>query len=260
MNNHIEQYLLIQNKVLNTEFEKIKTLYGDSAVKGGNNEKVIAEFIKENYKCNFISTNVEIIDSFGNRTDEIDIAVNNNYQPFSAEKGQPLIAEGIDFVIQAKKTITTQEMDRIVRNARRLKALQRKHNKDDKFYMSIEDAKYFVTRIPYLVVAVDSQLTLETIAQKLKDSYEENKLEEQPDVIFVLDRGFIINFHEGKGTTWVLETGEKFVGFCAVESADKTLFELMRYIHSLPKIEKMTHPIKNYFPNPITYTIYGETN
>jgi len=260
MNNKIEQYLLMQNKALNAKFEQIKTTYGDSDVKGGNNEKVIAEFIKENYNCNFISPNVEIIDSFGNRSDEIDIAVNNKYQPFSAEYGQPLIAEGVDFVVQAKKTITSQEMDRIVRNARRLKVLQRKHNKDDKFYMSIEDVEYLVTRIPYLVVAVDSQLTLEAIAQKLKDSYEENQLEEQPDVIFVLDRGFVINFREGKGTTWALDTGERFVGFCVVHSTDKTLFELMRYIHSLPKIEKMTHPLQNYFPNPVTYTICGETN
>jgi len=258
MNNQIEQYLLKQSEILNAEFSKIKLICGDSDVKGGQNEKVVAEFIKKNYNSNFVSIGVEIIDSYGNRTDEIDVCINNDYQPFSAEFGQPLIAEGIDFVIQVKKTITTQEIDRIVKNCKRLKGLKRKPNKDDKFLGSIGDVEYLVTRIPYIVVASDSQLTLETIAQKMNECYGRANFEEQPDVIFVLDRGFVINFREGKGKSWTFENGKKIIGFCVVHSADKTLFEMVRYIHShIPKTEKMVHPLNNYFPNRIEYKIIG---
>ena len=259
MNNQIEQYLLKQSEILNAEFAKIKSIYGDSDVKGGQNEKIIAEFIEKNYNSNFNSIGVEIIDSYGNRTDEIDVSINNQYQPFSAEYGQPLIAEGVDFVIQVKKTITTQEIDRIIKNCKRLKLLQRKPNKDDKLYGNIGDVDYLVTRIPYIVIASESQLTFGTISKKLNQEYSNTRYEEQPDIIFVLDRGFIINFKEGKGRTWTLANDNKLVGFCSVHSTDKTLFELIRYIHSyIPKSSKMTHPLNNYFPNQIDYKIDGK--
>lgn len=259
MNNNIEQYLVKQSQILNAEFDKIKTIYGDSDVKGGQNENVIADFIKENYNSNFNSIGVEIIDSYGNHTDEIDVCINNEYQPFSAKYGQPLIAEGVDFVIQVKKTITSQEIERIIKNCARLKVLKRKPNKDDKLFGQIGDVEYFVERIPYIVVAVDSQLTLETIVEKLNEHYKNTDFHLQPDAIFVLNRGFIINFREGKGRTWTSEDSKKMVGFCVVHSLDKTLFELVRYIHSyIPKTEKLTHPLNNYYSGRIDYKINGK--
>ncbi|PIF05995.1 MAG: hypothetical protein CSA36_03845 [Draconibacterium sp.] len=258
MNNRIEQYLVKQSEILNKEFEKIKSIFGDSDVKGGQNEKVIAEFVKENYNSNFASIGVEIIDSFGNHTDEIDIAVANEFQPFSAEYGQPMIAEGIDFVIQVKKTITSQEIGRIIKNCKRLKNIKRKPNKEDRLFGLLEDVEYFVTRIPYIVVASESQLTLETIITKLNEHYQGTNLELQPDIIFVLNRGFIINFREGKGKTWTAN-GKKMIGFCSVHSEDKTLFEFVRYIHShIPRIEKLIHPLNNYFGGKINYKINGQ--
>jgi hypothetical protein len=156
MNKNIETYLIKQSQILNAEFDKIKSIYGDSDVKGGQNENVISDFIKENYNSNFNSIGVEIIDSFGNHTDEIDVCINNKYQPFSAKYGQPLIAEGVDFVIQVKKTFTSQEIPRIIKNCARLKTLIRQPNNEDKMYGRIEDVEHFINRIPYLVVAVES--------------------------------------------------------------------------------------------------------
>lgn len=258
MNSNIEQYLIQQSQILNAEFAKIKSIYGDTDVKGGQNENVIAEFIKENYNSNFNSIGVEIIDCYGNHTDEIDVCINNQYQPFSAKYGQPLIAEGVDFVIQVKKTITSQEIPRIIKNCERLKILKRKSNINDKLFGKIEDAEYFVERIPYIVVAVDSQLTLETISSNLTESFKWTNFHLQPDAIFVLNRGFIINFREGKGRTWKMEDGKKLIGFCVVHSVDKTLFELVRYIHSyIPKTEKLTHPLNNYYEGRISYKIDG---
>lgn len=54
MNNIIEQYLIQQSKILNAEFTNIQNMFRDSDVKGGKNEKAIAEFIKKNHKSNFI--------------------------------------------------------------------------------------------------------------------------------------------------------------------------------------------------------------
>jgi len=258
MKNKIEQYLIKQSEILNIEFDKIKSIFGDSDVKGGQNEKVMAEFIRRNYNANFVSIGVEILDSNGNHTDEIDIGVANEYQPFSSDYGQPMIAEGVDFVIQVKKTITTQEIPRIIKNCRKLKKIQRKHNNTDKVFGKLEDFEYFVNRIPYIVVAADSQLTLETIAEKFTSKFNNTDFESQPDVIFVLNRGFVINFREGKGRTWNINN-KKLVGFCSVHSTDKTLFEFVRYIHSyIPKTEKLIHPLNNYYDGKIDYKILGK--
>ena len=258
MKNKIEEYLIKQSEILNIEFDKIKSIFGDSDVKGGQNEKVIAEFIRRNYNSNFISIGVEILDSEGNSTDEIDIGVANQYQPFSSEFGQPMLAEGVDFVIQVKKTITSQEIPRIIKNCQSLKKIRRKHNDTDQVFGKLEDFEYLVDRIPYLVVSADSQLTLETIAEKLTTEYNNKDFEYQPDIIFVLNRGFIINFREGKGQAWVINN-KKFVGFCVVHSTDKTLFELVRYIHSyIPKIERLIHPLNNYYDGKINYKVLGK--
>lgn len=255
MKNTIEEYLKKHSDILNLEFDKIKKVFNDSDVKGGLNENIIAEFIREHYKSNFTSIGVEIIDSYGNHTDEIDVCVCNEYQPFNAKYGQPFIAEGIDFVIQVKKTITSQKIDRIKKNCSRLKVLKRVANEKDKFFGEIGDADYLLERIPYIVVAVDSQLTLPTIAQKFKEEYGEKDYELQPDAIYVLNRGFIINFREGKGRAWRKE-GIKMKGYCIAHSEDKTLFELIRYIHSyIPKTERLIHPLNNYFSGQIQYKI-----
>lgn len=257
MNNIIEQYLIQQSKILNAEFTNIQNMFRDSDVKGGKNEKAIAEFIKKNHKSNFISIGAEIIDSFGNRTDEIDICINNNYQAFSAEN-QPLIAEGVDFVIQVKKTITSQEIGRLIKNCNRLKTLNRKSNNGDKSFGLLGDVPYFIDKIPYIVIAGDSQLQLSTIVNKLNNYYKENNFHLQPDAIFIINKGFIINFREGSGQTWKTHDGKKYIGFCIVNSLDKTLFEFIRYIHSLPKIERQLHPLNYYFNDKIYYNINGK--
>lgn len=261
MNKTIEDYLLKQSKILNIEFEKISNIYKDSDVKGGQNENVVAQFIKENYNANFTSIGAEIIDSFGSHTDEIDVCVSNSYQPFSSQYGQPLIAEGVDFVVQVKKTISTQEVDRIIKNCSRLKNLIRKPNDKDKVVNigGQDDIKHLVSRIPYIVIAIESQLTLETLVEKLNAKYADKEHVFQPDALFVLSRGSIINFREGNGRTWITESGKKSIGFTIAHTKEHTLFEFMRYIHSfIPHVERQIHPLNNYFSTDLGYKIIGK--
>jgi hypothetical protein len=255
----VEKYLKIQEKHLRVDFEKISATYSDSDVKGGANEKIIGDFIKSNYTSKFVSIGSEVIDSFNNSSDEIDVCVCNEYQPFLAEPGQPLIAEGVDFVIQAKSTITTQEIPRIIKNCKRLKSVIRKGNKNDEIInVNIEDVSYFVDRIPYIVFANSTQLKLETIAEKLNQEYKNCRYEEQPDAFFILNQGCILNFREGKGKTW--RSGEKsLLGFTVIFSGEQTLYELMRYIYTfIPKPKRFTHPLNNYFTHSINHSIKGK--
>ena len=182
----IKQYFVGQQRRLKDDFDRIRATLSDSDVKGSANEQAIVEFLQKHTSAHFITSNVQIIDSYGKASDEVDICVCNVNQPFGANPNQLVIAEGVDFVVQVKAKLSSQEIDRVIKNAKTVKQLKRKATQHDRVFGHIEDAPYYIDRIPYFVLANTSELTLETTYKKLLTSLSSVPLEFQPDAIFVL--------------------------------------------------------------------------
>ena len=260
--NKIQNYLIRQAEKLNLEFSTIREVHDDSDVKGGINEKVIASFLGKHLKVKEIATNAELIDSEGQTSDEIDVCVCNEYQPFTIDTAIPLLVEGIDFVVQVKATLTTNELERAVRNCESVKKLTRKTSKGDTLFALRGDIPYFVDRTPYLLFSFSSRITLETAQKRLHELSSSMPYFMQPDAIFVLDRGCIINFREGKGRGWTVD-GKPLIGYCIAYTEEQTLLEFLRYIYTyITRIRRFVHPLTYYFPfaeSSLPYQIKGKT-
>ncbi len=256
MNEKIKDYLVNQSRFLNLQFQNIRTTTKDSSVKGGKNEKILSEFLSKNFPSKFNALNAEIIDSEGRSTDELDICVCNEYQPFTDLENSLLIAEGISFVVQVKAIINSNELLRIKKNCVSLKKIKRKPNQGDSVitFSDLSTIEHTVTHIPYIIFAYECSVELDTLTQNIANLFDNDPYEHQPDAIFILNKGFILNFRDGKGEyTWKL--GERNLkGFCGWKTASHTLFELIRYINTMiPRMTKARTPILNYFNSSINY-------
>lgn len=80
-------------------------------------------------------------------------------------------------------------------------------------YGSKEDIERYIEHRPYFIFAFESQLTIDTISNKLNSYYSANKIpvHQQIDGVFCLDRGSIINFGDGKGSLQYLTIDGKSI-------------------------------------------------
>src|SRR5215204_2174581 len=120
---HFTNYLQAYGPELQERFAKIRRGMSDSDVKGGQNERIVAEFLEETVPADFVARSVQIIDSYDRRSHEVDVAVCNRYQIFRESGGGLLIAEGVDFTSQVKAVLTTAELERAFKNCATVKAL-----------------------------------------------------------------------------------------------------------------------------------------
>jgi hypothetical protein len=213
----IQRHLRNQARSLQREFEDLREEQRDPDVKGGGNEEIMATFIERHFSSKMVVLNTSVIDSNDQQSGELDIVVCNEDQPFVSRTSKPelLIAEGVDFVLRVKAILDAKEVKRTIANCKSLKRLKRVHSVNDQFWIdSVADAPFFVERIPYVCIAYSSKLSLSTIADHFGAGCRGIPLEEQPDAIFVLGRGMVLNARSGEGT---LAHGH--VGFDATDLA-----------------------------------------
>jgi hypothetical protein len=245
----IQTHLRSQGRRLLVEFEALREEQRDSDVKGGGNEAIVAEFMRRHYSTKIVVPNSSIIDTNDQQSDEIDVIVCNEDQPFVSRTSVPdlLLAEGVDFVVQVKAILTSDEVKRVVRNCRSVKRLRRIHTSHDQVFLDAEaDVPFFVERIPYLCFAFQSDLSLPTAAARLQAECAEVPLEEQPDALFVLGRGMVVNGRNGEGTL-----AHGFTGFndqdLVDDLGDWTLLGLLRCLYLMvPRFRRWQNPLIHY--------------
>jgi len=231
-------------------FEHIRRSYSDSDVKGSANEHVVSDFLKKYILCQFIANNSEMVDSYGNKSDEIDVCACNRDQPVSRENGGILIAEGIDFVVQVKAKLTKSEINRVVKNCKSVKMLKRRKHPKDIFAAMDADIPYFVERIPYFVFAFSGGAKFETLCKNIYDAIDNVDYVYQPDAFFVLNEGFIVNCRDGKGAG--IDANGKVAEGLFAYSTNQNLSDFMKYIHLIvPRFYRVIDPLLYYIRDEI---------
>src|SRR6266498_3698553 len=224
----VHQYVKSQGRKLLAEFEELRGKHKDPDVKGGGNEGIVKEFMQRHLPFKVVVQNTSIIDTNDQQSDELDL------------------------VLQVKANLTTTEIRRTVRNCRSVKRLQRVTSDND--YILVDapaDIPFFVDRIPYICFAFESRLRLSTVANRLRDECQNTPIEEQPDAVFVLGKGMVVNARNGEGT---LAHGQ--VGFQTAslvdELGDWTLLGLMRSIYlMMPRVRRWQYPVVHYLSTGI---------
>ncbi len=115
-------------------------------------------------------------------------------------------------------------------------------------YWCKEDRIRFVEHRPYFLFVFESQLTINTIKQKLQDYYHKNStpVTSQIDAVFCLDRGTIFNFGDGEGSFQYAVKDISQPGLIIDENTEKVLFNLMTWFSMLPKYSYPHSPLQMY--------------
>lgn len=248
-----EKSLDAATDVLLSRFVQIRQAFSDSDVKGGHNEKIVAEFVAE-ITGRRVEIGVEIFDLDDIRySDECDIALCNDGQPRFL---MPLIAEGVDVVLQVKASLNKKEVESSFKNSASVKSLTRR-------FTNILSLKYegeSFERIPYYVIAFEG-LTSSTILKHV-EAYALENPEDEPDIIFVLSAnkaGDLLVPEEGyvlanrrkatPGTPMITDDdGQAISGtWVCLPSGRRTLLEFARALHTLRTPLFLQPPLAKYF-------------
>jgi hypothetical protein len=242
----VERFFRSQSELLQTEFDSIRQQFGDPGVKGANNEAILAEFVRQNLRTKLVQVRTQVIDSLDQVSDETDICVCNEYQPFAHHRAA-VIAEGVDCVIQVKAHLTTNELRRAFHNCGTVKRLERRFLRSDRM-ASVEgkDSYAEYRRIPYVVFAYRTKLGRKRLQQELVAATHGRPAGTAPDLVIVMDRGWVFALAAaGQYTAFSLEQdGPYWIWF---DAKDGALFELVRFLTSaVPTFYRLVHPLVHY--------------
>lgn len=230
------------------QFTRVRAVHCDSSVKGAGNERIVAEFLEQNTGARRVAVNSSVIDHYGGKSDEIDVAVLNDAQPFWTDRSaQLLISEGVDAVYQVKAVLTSDELKRAVRNAVSVKKLVRVMPRGSMATaLNDEDGTRFIDHIPFFIFAFTSQITAEKALEVLRECVEDDYAL-QPDGVFVLDGWSLINVGSNTGG---LQVGPpETTGLQQVLGEHSSLVDMLWCHHLfLHKRVDFVSPIVQYWP------------
>lgn len=244
---HLEGYA----KQLLAEFERTRRSLSDSAVKGGENEKIVADFLESHVSARQVRMNVQVVDSADRDCDEIDVCLCNEHQSFGSSSGALLIAEGVDAVVQVKALLNGSELVRAFKNCGQLKALRRKSGEWDSVMCPTGMSNEALAQIPYVILAFEQKLAKDTLRERLVSQEEDVGPDQMPDAVFSLQSGIsYVNCREG--IDWP-HVGSALTGWVAEASGNRTLLQFLRFLNTrVPRFNRVNMPLAEYFPSPVT--------
>jgi hypothetical protein len=229
---------------LRANFERARISQTDPGIKGGANEQTLGDFLGDNIAARRIALKSSIIDSWGRRSDEVDVVVVNEYQPIvTGEREQLLIAEGVDAVYQSKARLSSDELKRAITNARTVKELIRHPGMGSVTFADQVDVNRFVNRIPYFVFGYTTNISKEATLSLLNGQLADTSHELLPDGVFLLDGWSIINIANNNG---VFQTD--YPGASGYVSLAGNSLAQMLWCHytAAPHFVHLMHPIRHY--------------
>jgi hypothetical protein len=249
VSNPITEFWAQGGPQLRASFERTRQVQKDSHIKGGANERTLGEFLRENLGAQRVAVNSSIIDPSGAQSDEVDVAVVNQYQPlWTGDSQQILIAHGVESAYQVKARLTTDELRRAMRNAQSVKKLQRRPGIGGEVVAKTPaDLARFVERIPFFVFAYESNVSAPNAIQLVREEFADVPYEEQPDGIFVLDDWAAINVANNDGSQRMAPARHR--GLVQTEDDFPPLARML-WTHCLtvPHVFYREHPIRQYHP------------
>ena len=249
----LKERLEILKKQMQLRLDEIRVQHQHSGNKGTNVEEIIRQFLREFLPPYFRIGNGEVIDRSGAISRQIDVVVTNADHPFVNDLSNPttFFIEGIAMAGEVKSVLTSDELEAALKVARSFKALSLKIPNGAMVVSNDEDIKRFVERRPFFIFAFESQLTTETVKQKIEEFNATNSVpfDHQIDGVFLLDRVSIINFGNGKGAfQFRTPEGKSLAGYIYQKpGTENVLFTFLSWVSAtIPKVSLPSQPILHY--------------
>jgi hypothetical protein len=248
---------------LQTSLEESQAKFAQSADRGEGNAAAFREFLRAHLSPKYRIGQGEVIDYRANRSSQTDVVVADEEQPFRVDDSPQLfIIEGVAAAAEVKTTLTAQEMRDSLHKAERFKVLeavlgraamlappQHRGNPNS-------DLLRFYRRRPFFVFAYRGAIDNNTLLEVATST--ERPGEPPPiDAIFVLDKGFAINFWDGNGALTYLElnTGQMAKGWRWWDEPSYSLVWLLMWLRSvMPRFSLRSSPLLAYLLPGTTWT------
>jgi hypothetical protein len=209
---------------------------GDRGTAGA--EEPFRDFLNEYLPRDLNVGQGEIIDTAENRSGQTDVVIAAADHPFLFTPDSPglFLIEGIVAAGEVKSVLTSGELNSALENAVRFKRLRPAHLEGSLINANPSDIDRFYDGRPHFLVAFESQLKLETVLEKVQE-FEAEHGAPTFDGIFLLGRGWLINFGDGQGSfRFGQPGGEPATGWVSVE-VEEVLFDLLVWLSAvIPRI------------------------
>ncbi len=189
----------------------------------------------------------EVIDTSDHRSGQIDVVVANEDQPLLYGPHEPglFFIEGVDAAGEVKMQLTSSSLDQAINSAQSFKKLQALETEGFRV-MSRSDIPRFFIRRPFFIFAYESQLTLETVAERVRKRLDDD-MNPGPDAVFVLERGAVLDLGDGHGSLGIMTPeGTRHSGW-VIKPGEDTMFGLLAWLSMvMPRVHRMTPILPEY--------------
>jgi hypothetical protein len=248
-----KKFAFIQEQ-FRSKLNEIRDTLEHKSSKGSNVEQIIREFITTYLPAYNRIGQGEIIDTDGNTTSQLDVIMTNEFHPNINDLSQPSLyfIEGVACAGEVKSILSSKDLDTILKNCLRYKELNLHISRTMIIHSNDSDMKRFIEKRPYFLFAFESQLTIETIAEKVTEYNTLNcpNIWQQIDAIFLLDRGSLINCGDGKGSLQLRDTqGKSIPGYTMIpiNQYPNVLFDFVTWLSMVVKKFTLHENILSYY-------------
>jgi hypothetical protein len=193
----------------------------------------------------------EVIDSYGERSAQCDIVIVNEDHPFTYHAGGPslLMIEGVSAVAEVKSVLNGAELNKVIEQVKRLRKLRPRYAPFSEVVSTPSDFSRYFRSPPYFLFAYESALSVETICERLEETWQDGiqRVDESLDAVFVLGRGQVLNYGDGKGAFGVFgPNGERLSGYWYSDTG-QALWTLLAWLSSvMPRMHRTDNFLADY--------------
>ncbi len=238
--NLVRNKAMIQDLIAATELQMSAKLAAARAkfqhrgLKGDAVEDAVRDFLRSFIPRRLAVGTGEVIDRNGGRSAQTDILVANEDHPFTFTGDDPglFFIEGVCGAGEVKAVLTTVHLETTIESSRRFKKLIATPGMNSTVSASPVELERFYRTPPYFLLALESQLSLDTVWRTLSSQghYGQSGTPRQIDAVFILGKGGVIDCGLGDGTFGFADAnGEKLKGWVKIP-ADNVLFNLLAWL------------------------------
>jgi len=222
---------------MKAKLEEARATFDHPGDKGISVEDSFRAFLRQYLSRRLEVGNGEIIDHKERRSTQTDVVIVSEDHPFTFTPDLPglFFIEGVCAAGEVKMNLTSTELKKALENSCQFKQLELDPGHGTLASTNTSDLERFYKCPPWFLVAFESQLTTSRIQIEIEEFQNQNSVESNrlADAVFVLDRGWVINFGDGKGSLqFRTPEGISLKGW-QWQNSDSVLFDLLGWLSTV---------------------------
>jgi hypothetical protein len=235
--------LLAAESQMKAKLQEARATFAHRGNKGDHVEAAFRAFLQEYLARRHFVGHGEVVDTKGNRSTQTDVVITSEDHPFTFTTDEPglFFVEGVCAAGEVKSVLTTDLLKSTIDNSRAWKRLQIEMGNGTMVHAHPADLKRYYKCPPYFLFAMESRLALETVHERLatSGSFGRSPLGDILDGVFLLDRGWIIDFGMGTGSFQYLSAEHTPLTGWQPGPCDRVLFEFLAWLSAcMPKMRR----------------------